>query len=122
MKRTIFGLVAAIVALATFAFTTPAENKHVVDHFFLFDIGNYAPTQANIENEALWIESTDANTCSTSNQQACGVRVPESMTNAGTPRTLKTTANLQGSQYLATGVYYVSSAASGVVKINTVKP
>lgn len=120
MKGYISGLFAVIIAISLAAFTQPDSPKsNLADYFFEFDIANHTPTQANVENPSNWVQVNDLIGCNNLDQMACKIKVPESTTNPGTPRTLKTSTIINADEYLTTGVYYVISGGSVLQKSNS---
>jgi hypothetical protein len=113
MSRYISGLFAIVIAVGLAAFTKPeSPAKPLTDYYFAFDIANHTPTQTNVQNPAYWLQVSDLTGCDNQNQRACKIQVPESTTNSGTPRTLKSTTMINTAQYLSTGAYYVVPGGS----------
>lgn len=113
MSRYISGLFAIVIAIGLAAFTKPeSPASPLTNYYFAFDIANHAPNQANVQNPAYWLQVSDLTGCDNQNQEACRIQVPESTTNSGTPRTLKSTTMINTAQYLSTGVYYVVTGGS----------
>jgi hypothetical protein len=120
MSRYISGLFAIIIAVGLAAFTKPVSPKAAfTDYNFAFDIANHAPTQTNVQNPAFWLQVSDLTGCDNMDQRACKIQVPESTTNPGTPRTLKSTTMINTAQFGTSGVYYVTSGGSVLQKVNS---
>lgn len=119
MKKYLLGILAVVVAVGTFAFTKPPKNeKKFTDFIFQFDLANFPATQPNVQDPANWLLVSDTSGCTPLLQQkACKIRVAESDTE-GTPRHLKSTADIDASQFGATGVYFVSGGASVLQAVN----
>ena len=121
MKKYLFGLCSFIVAAILASFSQPEKSDNrFVDYIFQFDIANNSPTKANVENPSKWLLVADTTGCPRANQKACKIKVPESATedNSPDPRTLKSTADIDATQYNMTGVYYVSGGSSLLQALN----
>jgi len=107
-----------VIAISLAAFTKPdMAKKPLTDFYFQFDIANHAPTETNVEDPANWLQVSDLSGCGDINQMACKIKVPESTTNAGTPRTLKSSTVIN-TQEFSTGVNYVVTGGSVLQKSN----
>jgi len=119
MSRHILGLFAIVIAISLAAFTTPQKaQKPLTDFYFAFDIVNNLPTQQNVEDPALWLQVADISGCDDVDQMACRIEVPETTTDAGTPRTLKSSTVIN-TQQSSTDVYYVVQGGSVTQESNS---
>jgi hypothetical protein len=109
----------AIVAISLAAFTKPESPKRpLTDYFFAFDIAHNAPTQQNVQDPSKWMQVSSLSGCDNVNQRACTIEVPETTTNAGSPRTLKSSTVINTQQF-SSGVYYVVAGGSVANKLNS---
>ena len=118
MKKTIIGIFAAVLAIGFSAFTAPAK-KATLNYFFAFDYANFSPTQANVESDLAWVESTSTPCATTNNQIACKIEVDASDTHLdGAVRKLNSGINIVAAQYLSTGDYRVSGGTDVITAMN----
>jgi hypothetical protein len=119
MSRYILSFFAVIIAISLAAFTAPNRNTDpVTDYYFAFDIANHTPTQTNVEDPANWLQVSDLSGCNNKDQVACKIRVAESSTNSGSPRTLKPSTVIMSDEYQSTGNYFVTPGGSVLEKSN----
>jgi hypothetical protein len=119
MSRYILSFFAIVIAISLAAFTKPESPKRpLTDYFFAFDIAHNAPTQQNVEDPSKWMQVSDLSGCDNLNEKACTIEVPSTTTNAGSPRTLKSTTEINSQQF-TTGVYYVVPGGSVVDESNS---
>jgi hypothetical protein len=120
MSRYILSFFAIVIAISLAAFTKPdTVKKPLTDFYFEFDIANHTPTQANVEDPSNWLQVSDLSGCGNIDQMACKIKVPESTTNAGSPRTLKPSTVINADEYQSTGVYYVATGGSVLQRSNS---
>lgn len=120
MSRYILSFFAIVIAISLAAFTKPeSPAKPLTDYYFAFDIANHAPTQTNVQTPAYWLQVSDLTGCDNQDQRACKIEVPESTTNSGTPRTLKSTTMINAAQFGTSGAYYVVTGGSVSQKSNS---
>ena len=120
MSRYILSFFAIVIAISLAAFTkADTAKKPLTDFYFEFDIVNHTPTEANVENPANWLQVSDLSGCDNIDQMACKIRVPETTTNSGTPRTLKASTVINADEYQSTGAYYVTTGGSVLQKSNS---
>jgi hypothetical protein len=103
MKRTIFGLAAAAIAICSFAFTIAKES--LADSYFEFDYAHYSPTIANVQDESKWVKVSDLGTCNNNQVKACRIEVANMYVSGST---LLSTAAITA-QESSTNIAYVQS-------------
>jgi hypothetical protein len=119
MSKYFLSFFAIVIAISLAAFTKPESPKRpLTDYFFAFDIAHNAPTQQNVEDPSKWMQVSSLSGCDNVDQRACTIEVPETTTNAGSPRTLKSSTVINAQQF-STGVYYVVAGGSVLNKSNS---
>ena len=114
MKRTIFGIMAAIIAIGSFAFTMPAKGKHLTTKLFNYTGPDYK--QTNVQNPANWTYISAPNSaCNSTNTRACQIEVNTSLVNPD--NTLKSTVTIP-TQSSSTDVYFVNAGSDVTSRIN----
>ena len=106
MKRYIFGLFAAAIAICSAAFTTAPKSRHFATKFFDYSGPNY--TQSNVANPANWtyVGNSPSGSCNGTNTKACEIEVNTMLVNPD--NTLQSTVNIPTSAS-STNVYRVDA-------------
>ncbi|HUZ58260.1 MAG TPA: hypothetical protein VMU83_05715 [Hanamia sp.] len=111
------GLLAIIIAVGAFAFTTPV-NKNLGTKLFRYSAPGGSYSQPNVQDNGNWVLITGSANCpSNVNQRACEMDVDDSQLNPD--NSLKSSFSISAQQYGSTGVFYVNGISSGTIHNKT---